>query len=98
MLNAALIGYPKRSEKTGEDVLKKGMLDAIKNEEAGLAHFQACRVQESALYTLQALDLAAIASRAQILQAENERLRARVEELEEGYERPRQRDRIDVAQ
>ena len=54
--------------------------------------------EEAASFALDALDLASIASRAQILQAENERLRTRVEELEERYERPRQRDRIDVAQ
>ena len=54
--------------------------------------------EEAASYALQALDLASIASRVQILQAENERLRARVEEVDERYERPRQRDRIEVAQ
>ena len=53
---------------------------------------------QAAWEALDALDLPSIASRAQILQAENERLRTRVEELEERYERPRQRDRIDVAQ
>ena len=56
------------------------------------------RVKYAASCALEVLDLASIASRAQILQAENERLRTRVEELEERYERPRQRDRIDVAQ
>ena len=53
---------------------------------------------QAASYALAELDLASIATRAQILQAENERLRARVEELEERYERPRQRDRIEAAQ
>ena len=53
---------------------------------------------QAAWEALEALDLPSIASRAQILQAENERLRARVEELEERYERPRQRDRIEAAQ
>ena len=54
--------------------------------------------EEAASFALEQLDLPSIASRVQILQAENERLRARVEELEERHERPRQRDRIDVAQ
>ena len=53
---------------------------------------------QAAWEALDALDLPSIASRVQILQAENERLRARVEELEERYERPRQRDRIEAAQ
>ena len=53
---------------------------------------------QAAWEALEALDLPSIASRVQILQAENERLRARVEELEERYERPRQRDRIEAAQ
>ena len=53
---------------------------------------------QAAWEALDALDLPSIASRVQILQAENERLRARVEELEERYERPRRRDRIVVAQ
>ena len=53
---------------------------------------------QAAFEALEALDLPSIASRAQILQAENERLRARVEELEERHERPRRRDRIEAAQ
>ena len=53
---------------------------------------------QAAWEALDALDLPSIASRAQILQAENERLRARVEELEERHERPRRRDRIEAAQ
>ena len=53
---------------------------------------------QAAWEALDALDLPSIASRVQTLQAENERLRARVEELEERYERPRQRDRIEAAQ
>ena len=53
---------------------------------------------QAAWEALDALDLPSIASRVQILQAENERLRARVEELEERHERPRRRDRIEAAQ
>ena len=53
---------------------------------------------QAAWEALEALDLPSIASRAQPLQAENERLRARVEELEERYERPRRRDRMEAAQ
>ena len=55
-------------------------------------------VSQAALYALDELDLPSIASRVQILQAENERLRARVEELEERHERPRRRDRMEAAQ
>ena len=53
---------------------------------------------QAALWVLDELDLPSIASRVQILQAENERLRARVEELEERHERPRRRDRMEAAQ
>ena len=53
---------------------------------------------QAAWEALDALDLPSIASRVQTLQAENERLRARVEELEERHERPRRRDRIEAAQ
>ena len=54
--------------------------------------------EEAASFALGKLDLPSIASRVQILQAENERLRARVEELEERHERPRRRDRMEAAQ
>ena len=63
------------------------------------------RLKLFARVALNELDLAAIASRSQTLQAENEslaaengRLRAHVEELDESYEHPRQLDRIEVAQ